>query len=213
MINLFINYFDHSNADRKKELEYCLEKNKKNELIDNIIVVNRGERATYGDFFRAMSAYPKDVNIIANADIYFDKTIELASKIKKNNCFALTRWEYYNGKVIDFNERHNNGYFRPSPPQWSQDAWIFRGYITPEYFDIVEAVAAKNKRVNIPFQLGIPGCDNKFAAMLHEKGIKVTNPSFSIKAIHVHRNSSRSYPNFQILKGIRPNGLVHQTGL
>ena len=41
MINLFINYFDHDNQDRKKEIEYCLEMNKANELIDNIIIVNR----------------------------------------------------------------------------------------------------------------------------------------------------------------------------
>lgn len=209
MINLFINYFEHSNTDRKKELEYCFEKNKKNELIDNIIVVNRDERSTYGDFFRAMESYPDAVNIIANSDIYFDKTIELANKIGKNNCYALTRWELHEGVVMSFNQRHG----RPSPPQWSQDAWIFRGSIKPENFDNVIAVNSRNQSVSIPFQLGIPGCDNKMAALLREKGFTVTNPSLSIRVIHFHKNSSRSYPNFQILRGIRPNGLVHQTAL
>ena len=83
MINLFINYFDHSNPERKKEIEFCLEKNQENDYIHKIIIVNRNERATYGDFFRAMSDYSQNVNIIANADIYFDKTIRLAEKIKK----------------------------------------------------------------------------------------------------------------------------------
>ncbi len=209
MINLFINYFEHSNQDRKKELEYCVEKNKKNEWIDNIIVVNRGERSTYGDFFRAMQPYPKDVNIIANADIYFDKTIELAIEIKKNECYALTRWELFNDTIMTFDQRHG----RPSPPQWSQDAWIFRGCVKPENYDSVEAVHNRNQRIKIPFQLGIPGCDNKIAALLREKGFIVTNPSLSIRAIHFHKNSSRSYPPFQIIKGIKPNGLVHQTSL
>ena len=210
MINLFINYFEHGNADRKKELEYCLEKNKKNKLINNIIIVNRGERATYGDFFRAMVPYSKDVNIIANTDIYFDETIEFANQIKQKQCYALTRWELYGGTVMSFNQRHG----RPSPPQWSQDAWIFRGVVRPENYDNVIAVNnATRGSESIPFYLGIPGCDNKIAALLREKGYTVTNPSLVIKAIHLHKNSSRSYPNYQILRGIRPNGLVHQTGL
>ena len=214
MINLFINYFDHSNQDRKKELEYCFEKNKANKLINNIIVVNRGERATYGDFFRAMANYGNDVNIIANADIYFDETIKLSERIKKLNCFALTRWENYNGTVMSFSQRHGRpGYVQPSPPEWSQDAWIFRGSVRPEGFDDVIAVNSSRQNVSIPFQLGIPGCDNKIAAMLREKGYNVINPSHTIKAIHLHKNSSRSYPNYRILRGIKPFGLVHQTSL
>ena len=215
MINLFINYFEHGNPDRKKELEYCLEMNKANKLIDNIIVVNRGERATYGDFFRAMADYGNDVNIIANTDIYFDKTIKEAEVIQKNDCYALTRWENYAGKVISFNARHGRpGYVQPSPPQWSQDAWIFRGSIRPESFDNVIAVNGTNrKNEEIPFCLGIPGCDNKIAAMLREKGYNVINPSLTIRAIHLHKNSSRSYPDYRILRGIKPFGLVHQTSL
>ena len=49
--------------------------------------------------------------------------------------------------------------------------------------------------------------------MLKEKGFDVTNPSLSIKAIHKHRNSDRDYPNYQIIRGIKPNGPVTQTTL
>lgn len=210
MINLFVNYFDHSNSERKKEIEFCLEKNEANDHIDKIIIVNRNDRAAYGDFFRAMKAYPKDVNIIANSDIYFDDTVKLAEGIKDRQCYALTRWEEYNGSIIEFAQRHNK---RAAPPQWSQDAWIFRGATKPEPYDIVEAVRDNKHREAIPFCLGIPGCDNKIAAMLKEKGFDVTNPSKSIRAIHKHKNEDRNYPNYQILKGIRPNGLVHPVGL
>ena len=192
MINLFINYFDHSNSQRKKEIEFCLEKNQENEYLHKIIIVNRNERATYGDFFRAMKAFPKDVNIIANADIYFDETIQLVEGIKQRQCYALTRWEDINGTIMDFNQRHG----RPSPPQWSQDAWVFRGSTTPEYYDNVEAIRDNKIREMIPFCLGIPGCDNKIAALLKEKGFNVTNPSLNIRAIHKHRNSDRDYPNY-----------------
>ncbi|MEE9572878.1 MAG: hypothetical protein V3W20_07520, partial [Candidatus Neomarinimicrobiota bacterium] len=150
-------------------------KNKKNALIDNIIIVNRDERATYGDFFRATAPYSKDVNIIANTDIYFDETIELASQIKQKQCYALTRWELYGGTVISFTQRHGRpGYVQPSPPEWSQDTWIFRGAIRPESYDNVIAVNNKTRGSEpIPFYLGIPGCDNKIAALLREKDIQL----------------------------------------
>ena len=210
MINLFVNYFDHSNSERKKEIEFCFEQNQANDYIDKIIVVNRNSRATYGDFLRTMEPYKKDVNIIANADIYFDETIALAEKITERRCYALTRWENLHGHIMDFNQRHG----RPSPPQWSQDAWIFRGSIRPDQFDSVEANNLKtHTREIIPFSLGIPGCDNKFAAMLKQSGMLVTNPSKSIKAIHKHTTSKRTYPSYQILKGIKPDGLVFQTEL
>ena len=207
MINLFVNYFDHSEPARRREIEYCFKKNEENELIDNIIVVNRNNLCTYYDFLSQMHKYPDDVNIIANADIYFDETIELANAINKNECYALTRWEFIQGNVISFSQRHG----KPSPPEWSQDAWIFRGSIEPVKFSHVKAVNL-DRRVTefIPFQLGIPGCDNKFAAMLKGLRMNVTNPSKTIKAIHVHRSNSRIYPRYQILEGIRPFGLVYQ---
>lgn len=209
-MNLFINFFNHSNPKRDKEIKFCLEKNEKNELIERIIVINRDKRCTYGDFFDSMKAYPKDINIIANADIYFDNTIEKANDIDQNECFALTRWEFINGNVITFNQRHG----KPSPPEWSQDAWIFKGSIDPKDFYRVEAINLETRTVeNIPFELGIPGCDNKLAAMLRERKVSVTNPSQSIRAIHVHEDNHRVYPRYQILKGIKPYGIVYQTGL
>jgi hypothetical protein len=153
---------------------------------------------------------PNEVNIIANADIYFDETIGYAKKISEGECYALTRWELVNGRVVDFNTRHG----RPSPPEWSQDAWIFRGSIQPNKFDNVKALN-ESARVTeiIPFTLGIPGCDNKFCALLKERGVNVMNPSKTIKAIHVHQDSKRFYPSFKILSGIKPHGHVKQTAL
>ena len=77
MINLFINSFDHEDKRRKSEIDYCLQRNEANEFIDNIVIVNRNDRATYGDFFRIMNDYKNDINIIANLDIYFDICMNL----------------------------------------------------------------------------------------------------------------------------------------
>jgi len=208
MINLFINSFESQDEQRNLEIKFCLKKNLKNELIDKIIIVNENKRATYGDFLRAMANYKKDINIIANTDIYFNDTISFAKNIKDRQCFALTRWENHNGQIISFVQRHG----RKIQPQWSQDAWIFRGSpVNPVRFDHVNAINLKNRmRENIPFSLGIPGCDNKFAAVLKINGIDVLNPSHQIKGIHVHESDERSYPDYQIISGIKPKGLVPQ---
>jgi hypothetical protein len=114
------------------------------------------------------------------------------------------------GNVMSFNQRHG----RPSPPQWSQDAWIFRGWEKPDKFDLVDAKNLDTSRPEkIPFSLGIPGCDNKIVAVLKQIGYGVTNPSVSIKAIHVHQRDHRTYPRYQILSGIKPFGMVYQTKL
>ena len=209
-MNLFINYFDHKDRQRRKEIEYCLELNEANKHIKNIIVVNRGNRATFGEFFQLMRPYKNDVNIIANLDIWFDETIKLADTILPMTCYALTRWEQLGNKIIPFADRHG----KRVPAAWSQDAWIFRGAPNPTGFDSVKAVDLNTrKNVQIPFGMGIAGCDNKLAAMLTERQYTVLNPSYSIRAVHVHKSNGREYPPYQILSGIRPYGLVHPRAL
>jgi len=52
--------------------------------------------------------------------------------------------------------------------------WIFKGSInSSEFHTVVATNLNNNKSEVIPFSLGIPGCDNKIAAMLKEKGMQV----------------------------------------
>ena len=39
--------------------------------------------------------------------------------------------------------------------------------------------------------MGVPGCDNKITYVAHNSGMIVRNPSYTIKAIHVHANEWR----------------------
>ena len=173
MINLFINWFVHPDPERRKELEFCLEKNEENTLIDNIFKLTSGPKwPTYNDYFRLMGHYPNDINILSNLDIYFDETLNHVHKIREHQCFALTRWELVDDAVIPFEVR-NPGH----PARFSQDVWIFRG-------------APKVR--NATFSMGWPGCDNRIAKLIHDSGYEVLNPSKTIRAIHVHRDPSRN---------------------
>jgi hypothetical protein len=178
MINLFTSYFKGDDIVRQKEFNYCLAKNKANISINRIIYFKH--RPTYQDFFRATKDYPNDINILANADIYFNDTIQIANNINVNECYALTRWELHKGSIILFEDRHSG----QAKARHSQDVWIFRGAVN---------------RGNIgKFHLGIGGCDNRIAYQIHNAGYLISNPSLSIQTIHVHKDDFRKETNQSI---------------
>jgi len=181
LINLFLNSFKSDDKERQKEFDFCIEKNIENPFIDKIYFLKSTKensifnRPTYSDFFREMAKFPSDINIIANSDIYFDETVQLADRIQGREVWCLTRWE----KMKRFDEKLQKEvdvimYFnRRNPfdePKWSQDAWVVRG----------------GPNIEANFGLGIAGCDNKIAYLFRGAGYNVRNPSYSIRAIHVH---------------------------
>ena len=110
---------------------------------------------------------PDMVNVIANSDIYFDHTLrDNIDKLDADELWALSRWDDHGDHLIPFHSRD------------SQDAWIIRG--GPH--DIVA-----------PFTMGIPGCDNALAHIMHAAGWVVSNPCSTIHAIHLHRSGYRTY--------------------
>lgn len=163
-MNLFVNTYVDPDPKRTAEIAGCLETNRRSGLFTNII--DLPGRATFDDMFEAMADYPHDVNVIANADIYFNGTIRKAWNIERHQCYALTRWE----EAI----RGRNRHYGHSD---SQDAWIFLG----------------SPGIRAPFALGIPDCDGRLAWLLRNAGYMVTNPSLSIEAIHVHHSQVRWY--------------------
>ena len=168
MIRLFYNYYEDKNPARKREIDFCLQKNLENKLI-NTIIIEGSSKPTYELFFQQINniTEPNDINIICNSDIFFDETIILAENIKPNQMYALLRWEWYSPTNITFNERPD-----------SQDTWIVRGKI---------------ENVFGAFTLGIRGCDNRIAAEFVKSGYAVSNPSKSIKSYHVHQSNIRNY--------------------
>lgn len=171
MINLFINPYTATHPARQAELDNVARRNRASKLFGGICHVRSPYaeiRPTFADFFAATAVTdPDDINVIANADIFFDRTLRRVLAIPAGRwCLALSRWEW-------------NGQMMGAKPWRGQDAWIFRGPVT----GITGA----------DFGMGIPGCDNRIAQLIQDAGYTVTNPCYSIHAIHHHRSAVRTY--------------------
>jgi hypothetical protein len=127
-------------------------------------------RMTFGALFDiAADKLPGKVVSIMNADCYFDETAALVDDIDlSRRVLCLTRWD-----VLPTGElRFFDAFFAGA------DAWIFRSPV----------------HVLAPFFLGIQACDKKLAWLLkHEAGLKVANPSLSLRICHLHVSQKRNY--------------------
>jgi len=184
MLSLYTSFYQDKNPVRHKELEYCLNQNIENELIDKIYLLVEGEveipksnkiitlpskRPTYRDFFDTVNRKVQtenEVSIICNSDIYFNHTLSQLN-IHPRECIALSRWDYKPEGLRLHNERY------------SQDTWIFKGHI-------------RNIR-HCDFNLGIPGCDNRIAYELNRAGYRLSNPATKIQSIHYHQSDLHNY--------------------
>lgn len=168
-VNLFVGYYEDKNSKRNAELQECVQRNIQNPLI-NYVIIESQDRLKYNDFFRFINSYsaPDDINIIANLDIYLDeKTCPLFNCVRPKEIFALCRWERNRSGDIVFANRPD-----------SQDVWAVKGHING---------------INGDFYMGWAGCDNRIAKVFADAGWKVSNPSKSIKTIHIHSSNIRNY--------------------
>lgn len=167
MIRLIYNYYEDKNPIRKKEIDFCLQKNLDNKFI-NTIIFESASKPSYDFLFNKINTLtsPDDINIICNSDIFFDETISLVANMPHKNVYALSRWDWNTNNASHFARND------------SQDTWIIKGKI--------ENVVGN-------FTLGIPGCDNRIAHEFNRAGYRVTNPSNSIKTYHVHNSHIRNY--------------------
>ncbi len=180
-IHLYTTYYNEKDSKRKKELIQSLKRNINNSSVSSITILNEGDdlstlsskiinipikrRPSYNDFFQVIKQN-KDkeaIHIIANTDIYFDKNIDVLNFLNLHNvCLALSRWDTTIGDhPLLFN--HND----------SQDVWIFKGPI--------------KETLKVDYPLGVARCDNRFMYDLEQAGYNVSNPSFSIRAYHLHQ--------------------------
>lgn len=197
VVNLFLNFYVDPNLGRQCELDESLHNNINNSHIDTIhifvdelaydyIIKNfeninkfnfiiQDKRPTYSDYFITTRQYPDDINIITNADIYFDDTFKILKYLPwdTDTCFALSRWDKkYIGDTGEFELIHYD-------VECSQDCWVFFGKVKCD--------------ITVDFTCGILGCDNKVAYHLSKSGYKVLNPSKTIKCIHTHNSNHRNY--------------------
>ena len=196
-IRVFTSYYSIANPARKNELIASISENTQCDSITKVclflencdapfshpklVTKTINQRPKYIDFIdwaNELVSDSKDTTVICNSDISFDKSIGACGRVlRPNECAALARWDL----VEDGPPRL---YYTP----YSQDAWIFSGKI---------------RDIECKFNIGVPGCDNRFMHELFEAGYKVINPALSIRSYHRHDAPARKYGNDRT-KSVRP---------
>ena len=177
-INLIYQYFIPKTETRVQEIKETLKRNVLNEDINNIYLLNEriytveelginsdkiiqkviGKWITFKDVFSFVESEKlKGYIIMANSDIFFDKTISNLHYTDLDSCqkmISLLRWEYRDEKDLDDCKIFG--------PRWdSQDTWIFHSK-----FNVM-----KKYRDWFNFSFGQPGCDNKLIYFLLVLGV------------------------------------------
>jgi hypothetical protein len=205
-IHVIYQFFVHPDKSRQAEVEYCLEKNVNNPLIervhllnekiygvkqlgvksDKITQVNIGKRLTYKDVFDYVDEFKIDGYIVfCNSDIFFDnslKNLTTSSLGYERSCYSLLRFEFNNEtnlkKCKIFGPRGD-----------SQDTWIFHSNYN---------ILPKQREV-FNFYFGKPGCDNKLIYLFHLLGYTVYNEPYVVKTYHYHSTNIRNYNASEVL--------------
>ena len=197
-INLFGQFFIHPNQERNEEIKFCLKANVMNPFITTIFLLNErkytdeelgisnykivqiviGHRLKYSDVFdMSKQLLCTGYNIIANADIFFDDSIE--NVLKSDMCdkpivACQLRYEF---------DGTPRGIKIFGPRADSQDAWIWH----TKFSEMLEF----NKAFN--FLLGTPGCDNHITYLFKICGFSLVNDPQLIHCLHYHKTQIRNY--------------------
>jgi hypothetical protein len=184
---------DHA---RRGEIALCLRANLANAEIARVVVfgqpdtaahaklesVAAGERPTFAEMFAFAGQFAGEVVIVANADIYFDATLAQAAGIRPGEMFALSRWCPETQRIC-------------GPPMDSgADAWIFRAPLPDA---LLTALRAEPRQI----AQGMPFCDHRLARLALDAGLRVINPSLSVRAWHMHATALRTYTHADTIGG------------
>ena len=124
--------------------------------------------------------------VIANADIYFDSSLQNIYGLqleKHKRLLAQLRYDL----PTKHSSTHRPLLFGPRPD--SQDCWIFHSTHNP--------LEGDRGVFNFPF--GKSGCDNKVAYLFAALGFEVCNDPIVVKSYHIHRTEIRDYnPNDKV---------------
>lgn len=195
MIRLFTTLVADPDPTRAAEYELCARKNVESGLFSAVyflteeqdavpsvkstpttrVFIQRQEtRPTFSDYFRLINSVtePDSINVVANADIWFDQTLLLVAAIDaadmRDDVFCLTRWDVQPDGSPKFMEAID-----------SQDAWVWFG--------------SMKDGVDGSPRMGQAGVDNRIAGAFQEAGYRVSNPSRSVKIHHQHQSGVRRY--------------------
>jgi hypothetical protein len=213
-ITLISQYFVHQTPHRAAEVQYCLRRNLDNECIDEIHLLNERaysrqelgvdierygrrvrlvdepERLTYRTVFDYVErAGLAGYVIIANADIFFDKTVREVRETQLRTTKSMLAQLRFDVAIRPFGLPPKRRIFGPRSD--SQDAWIFH----------TDWNVPASAREQFDFQLGYPGCDNLFAQRAHDAGYALRNAPYQVRCLHYHTRDGRSWKEQEPLPG------------
>jgi hypothetical protein len=199
-INLITQFYIDADNNRQNEIKQTLFLNVHNNSIDKIYLFNEREysneelgissnkiiqiiienRLTFENIFNLVDIH--NINgfiVIANSDIFFDKSINNIKQcdFKNKNVLSLCRYEYDGKTSLKNCKLFDNG--RPD----SQDTWIIHSDINIE----------KQYRNIFNFNMGKMGCDNKLIYLFNILGYQCYNEPQFIKTYHNHKSNIRNY--------------------
>lgn len=180
---LIVSTYDEPNPERAREYEECLRANQEHPSFRAVVEVRMSpaQRMPFDIAFELSRklATPGEVVGIANSDVTFDPTIDLAEELLDDRTFlAISRWEP--------SEDNGSHHEMRVTPALSQDAWFFR---------------SPARAIVAPFSVGLPGCDSRLVCEARRAGYRVVNPWRSIHVLHHHASNVRHYTEADRLKG------------
>lgn len=199
-VNVITQFYIDKNGERQKEIIKTLHLNVHNKSIHKIYLLNErtytnqelgiesdkiiqiilNHRVSFKDIFQVIENINiKGYIVIANSDIFFDKTLDRLKQydLKNRNVLTLCRYEYSNNKSLKQLKLFDNG--RPD----SQDVWIFHS----------DNNIKQEHRKIFDFMMGKPGCDNKLIYLFNILGYMCYNEPNIIKSYHYHIVQVRNY--------------------
>lgn len=197
-IRLCTQYYLTDLKKRQKEIDDTLIQNINNDVIDEIILfiekdynfdtikkkvnnfnkvtlVHINERLTFKICFDYCNKHMKDntINILANSDIYFNKTLANLYTINLDKTFlALTRYDLPDLKM----ETNSKG---------CQDTWIWTSPLQ------ISKKKSNKDYFNNGIPLGLWGCDIRIIKIIQDEGYTIKNLCKKIITIHNHSSNTR----------------------
>ncbi|HXW85956.1 MAG TPA: hypothetical protein VEK38_01295 [Candidatus Bathyarchaeia archaeon] len=183
-IHIFYDTADDDKKDSKKNSMYVYLK-KQQKVHPSIVIEHVHGRVAYTYCFEKAKELYKDCAIVlSNADIYYDKTLNLLEHYDLSHLFlTITRHDVYKDGSASLPYMYTSQ--RPRlvpkihPITAFHDTWIFKSPL------------AKFKDTSI--LMGTAYCDWRIAYEAHAAGLTVINPCLSIHCYHVHMSAVRNY--------------------
>lgn len=230
MIHLIIQYCHHSNPERQKEYDLCLEWNLKNKAISKIyhLTESNSENENFiPEKFRKnpkfeihpLGRWMRFSDIInfgnqhlsgkvvgtCNLDIFLDNSYqtnweEMERILEKRFVLCLSRHEYLGFEQFD-PQLEELGYSN------CQDAWFWKSPLN-----------IPNQNIDLNFEIGLLGCDNAFAERLLKMNYHPLNLRDQFKIYHYDIARNKSGSNFlnvhhdETLKGKKESSYPEEKG-